>query len=212
VEPFLTDLDLLHASLTCHSLYEVVTGDVRLRGIMLHSARVAALDRMREEDTGAWSPLYSQEWGINPMDFASATSQLLPRTYQLERGALWLMHVSFEAVMIRILEVAYRVLCLATRPDPFPPAHETAYPYSVRVTLADLNAGLRLCLWCGGPFLDKAVVGPEELRRFAELDRGIIRLVQRSHSLEFEPRLFGSWGRCSAATLSGLWPGPAGAK
>jgi hypothetical protein len=33
-------------------------------------------------------------------------------------------------------------------------------------------------------------VGPEELRRFPELDRGIIRLARMSGVLEFEPCLF----------------------
>jgi hypothetical protein len=103
---------------------------------------------------------------------------------------LWLLNVSFEAVVIRILEAARGFLYMAKRPDPFPPAHKTAHPYSLRATLRDLNAALRLCLWAGGPFVEHTDVGPEELCRFPELDRGIIRLVRRSGFLEFEPCLF----------------------
>jgi hypothetical protein len=194
LEPFLAGRDLLHASLTCRALHETVTGDKRLRGIMLHSARAATLDRSGESTVTGWRAVWSRPWGIDPVDFASAILELVFHWYQLERGALCLLHVSFEAVVSQIMEVARRLLGTAKRPDPFPPAHETAYPYSVRVTLADLNAGLRLCLWGGGPFVDKTDVVPEELRRFKELDRGIIRLARRAGVLEFEPCLFGFVG------------------
>jgi hypothetical protein len=188
VEPFLEGRDLLHASMTCRSLHEVVTGDERLRATMLQSARVATFHC--SSDANMCSALCERDWGIDPVDFASATVQLLSRCYRMERGALWLLHVSFEAVVMRILLAAHGLLDTAKRPESYPHAEETDYPYSVRVTLADLNGGLRLCLWGGGPFLDKTDVGPEELRRFPELDRGILRLARMSGVLEFDPCLF----------------------
>jgi hypothetical protein len=194
VEPFLAGRDLLHTSLTCRGLYEAVTGDKRLHGIMLHGARVAAFHCSDTRDEKVRDALCFREWGIDPVDFASATSQLLPRCYRLEQQGLWLLHASFEAVVMRILQAAVWILSSTKRPDPLPPAHETGYPYSVRVTPADLNGGLRLCLWGGGPFLDLRCMGPEELRRFPELDRGILRLARKSSVLEFDPCLFGFVG------------------
>jgi hypothetical protein len=124
--------DLLHASMTCRRLHEAVTGDRRLRGIMLHSARVAAMcfSEDDEDDGEAWrrGALCLREWGIDPVDFASAAVQLLPRSYRMERDALWLLHVSFEAVVIMILEVCLSRPLLGDAAGPVPPGPRDRLP------------------------------------------------------------------------------------
>jgi hypothetical protein len=186
IQPFLSGTELYYASLACRYLYEAVSEDERLREIMSESIFHSALEQLKEfQERG--------DWCIDPADFASVISRLLPQGLRVEQSAVRVVHASFETIVFEILTTAGCVTSTAAdRPDPIPSPEDFTSDecYSVRVTRADLDMGLRLSLWGGGPFLDKGPIADEELVRFRELDKGSIRLARRSGIVEFEPCLF----------------------